>query len=289
MTPFLEILAILSVAACAAAAGYFFNQDVIRWFGSRFDREAEKYRLAAKRMLKHPDEKGIRIVFGVSLGLCGFFWLLVIPGILLKSVTAIVFFELGWRAPAKIVRLQYRRRLRRFQDQLIDALTLVSNSLRAGLSLNQALQMAGQEMPDPSGEEYRHLISQQQFGQSLEAGLQEMAERLPHDDFRLVVETVLILKETGGNMAETFDTITSTMRERHRVTGKIRTLTAQGVFQAVIIGLMPVGLLLMFNVIAPKFVAPLFDSPLGWGCLGLVLILELVGIFSMKKIVSIKV
>jgi tight adherence protein B len=100
---------------------------------------------------------------------------------------------------------------------------------------------------------------------------------------------VVILKETGGNMAETFQTIVSTVRERQKVEKKIEAMTAQGNMQAIIVTMVPVILLIVFLALDPNYVMPLFTKPLGWVCLAMIVSLQIIGLVVMKKIVTIKV
>ena len=124
---------------------------------------------------------------------------------------------------------------------------------------------------------------------SVEDALNEFGERIPRQDVQMFVTAVVILKETGGNMAETFQTIVSTVRERQKVEKKIEAMTAQGNMQAIIVTLVPLLLLGVFLALDPNYVMPLFTRPLGWFCLALIVSLQIIGLVVMKKIVTIKV
>jgi tight adherence protein B len=141
----------------------------------------------------------------------------------------------------------------------------------------------------PLSQEFSLVLNKVRLGMSVEDALNEFGERIPRQDVQMFVTAVNILKETGGNLAETFQTITTTVRERQKVEKKIEALTAQGNMQAIIITLVPLMLLGIFLVLDPPYVMPLFTKPLGWVCLALMLTLQVVGLYVMRKIVTIKV
>lgn len=183
----------------------------------------------------------------------------------------------------------HKRRVRKFEEQFVDGLTLVSNAIRSGLSLQQAFEMASLESPRPFGEELAQVLSEVRLGASMEEALHNLEGRIPLEDLQMVVQSICILRETGGNIIETFQTMTSTIRERQKVHGKIRVLTTQGLVQGVIIFCMPFALCLALYLLAPEFILPLFTTPLGWIFILIALTLQTVGAWVMKKIVMIKV
>ena len=124
---------------------------------------------------------------------------------------------------------------------------------------------------------------------TVEDALNDFGERIPRPDVQMFVTSVNILKETGGNLAETFQTIEGTIRDRQKVEKKIEAMTAQGIMQGIIITLVPFFLLLVFVVIDPNYIKPLFTKPLGWFALFLMLSLQIIGGVMIKKVVTIKV
>lgn len=178
---------------------------------------------------------------------------------------------------------------KKFEAQFVDGLTLIANAVKAGLSLQQAIEMAADEMPRPFCSEMAQVISEVKMGASIEDALKRLSSRLVIDDLNIVVQSVCILRETGGNIVETFQLITNTIRERQKVEGRIKVLTSQGITQGVIILCMPFFLSFILYFVSPDFILPLFKNPLGWGMILIALSLQCVGAFFIKKIVNVKI
>ncbi len=166
---------------------------------------------------------------------------------------------------------------------------MAASALRSGLSLPQALDLVTREMPAPIGQEFALALKEQRVGKTLEEALDAMADRLPSLDLALVVNAVLVLRETGGNLSETFDTIVHTISERDKVRGKIKTLTAQGVAQGIILTGMPFVLAWVLHLLNPDYMRPLFTTLAGWVLLFFMGLMLLVGGLMIRKIVSIDV
>ena len=153
----------------------------------------------------------------------------------------------------------------------------------------QAMQRVTEIMGAPIRNEFQQVITQTQFGQSLEEALVDLGERIPKPDVQMFVTAINILKETGGNMAETFETIVYVIRERQKVEKKIQAMTAQGLMQGLIVSMIPLVLVGVFFVIDPAFIMPMFNTTLGLVLCFVMLTLEIIGGLIIKKIVTIKV
>lgn len=188
-----------------------------------------------------------------------------------------------------IERLRCRRRCRQADAQLPDALTLLANALRAGLAFPQALEMAAIELPAPLGEELAAAVAQLKLGSTIEEALGHLRRRLPTEEIALVVQSVAILRRTGGNLAQTFTTLAATVEGRLRVEERIRVLTAQGVIQGAVLAAMPWALALALHVVAPDYLAPLFSTRLGWALVALAALLEVAGALWLRRVVWIRV
>ncbi|MCB0326643.1 MAG: type II secretion system F family protein, partial [Bdellovibrionales bacterium] len=171
----------------------------------------------------------------------------------------------------------FNRRLSIFNEQLIDALTLMSNSLKSGLNLSQSLQIIVQEFQNPISQEFALVLSQEKIGLTLDEALEKMVERLPSQDLSVAIHSILILRETGGDLSETFDTIATTIRERKKVSGKIKAMTQQGRTQGIGLLIIPFALLFLMYFVNPPLVMPMFTTQLGWIMIGLMLILQTIG------------
>ena len=196
---------------------------------------------------------------------------------------------LAFRLPRPILNQLLRQRARKLNLQLIDGLTLMANALRSGLSLMQTIQIVVDEMPNPLSQEMNLILSEQRVGVPVEKAFQNFAERINLEDIEMFVTSIIVLRETGGNLAETFDTIVNTIRERLKLENKISAMTTQGVMQGTIVTLMPFGLMILLYMIDPGHMKPLFTTIPGYIMLATMLTLQLIGGLMIKKIVTIKI
>jgi tight adherence protein B len=182
-----------------------------------------------------------------------------------------------------------QQRVKKYQNQMVDALTLLSNGIRAGLSMPQAIGMVVDEMPAPVSQEFNLVLQQTRIGVPLDEALDNLNKRVKTQDNEMFVTSVNILRETGGNLAEVFDTIVVVIRERIRLQQKIDTFTAQGMFQGLVIFSMPYALIVINGSSDPEYFGLMFAT--GWGLFFffLILVFSGVGMWVILKIVKIKV
>jgi tight adherence protein B len=185
---------------------------------------------------------------------------------------------------------------RKFDDQLADALMLMSNSLRAGFSFMQSMEMVAREAPSPISDEFYRITQEIAIGVPVPEALTSMTDRIKSLDLALVVTAVIIQREVGGALAQLLELIAEVIRERQRIKGEIRTLTAQGRLTGAILGFMPftVGFLIWFMSSVsspgePSFIDPLLSTQLGNMILAGAVIWQMLGFFIIMKIVNIKV
>lgn len=216
-------------------------------------------------------------------------FLLILPQIIPASIFGFVITLGMWFVPKGVVDYMFHKRLVKFQFQMIDGLGLMANGMKSGLSIVQSLGMVKQEMPDPLAQEFDYVLKQQQLGISVEDAFQNMAKRLPSEDVNMFVTAVVILKETGGNLAETFETIVYTIRERIKIEQKISAMMAQNLAQGAIVFCMPYAMFAMFYFSDPAFLEPMFNEPIGWALIAVALTLQMIGGFMIYKIIQIKV
>jgi tight adherence protein B len=200
-----------------------------------------------------------------------------------------VFAAAGYFIPRGVVMYLRRKRLATIDDQLVDALHLMSNGLKAGLSLQQSLELVVREMKPPIADEFGRLMKEIHLGRLMDDALRRFIDRVPLEDLRLAIDSVLTLRETGGDLSQTFEVVAKTIVERKKVEGKIKSMTAQGMTQGILMCCMPLFMMLMFTFISPDYMAPLFDSVLGWIALTFILLLDLTGLFLMFKLVKVEV
>lgn len=228
-------------------------------------------------------------MWALSFGLGGFFFLLFWPNIIVGLIFGGLITILGWQIPKYLMDFLYEQRCTKFVDQMVDAMTIMSNGIKSGLSAPQAMERVVENMQNPISQEFALVLSQTRLGVSLEEALNSLGTRVPKPDVQMFVVAINILKETGGNMAETFATITETIRERQKIQKKIEALTAQGLMQGVILTLVPFVLLAVFFFIDPNFIKPLFNTTLGLVFLFVMLSLQVIGGLVIRKLVKIEV
>ncbi len=182
-----------------------------------------------------------------------------------------------------------RSRLKAFSCQLSDALELVARALRAGHSLAAGMHVVAEEMPSPIADEFGRVYEEQNLGIPIEEALKSMCERVPNLDLRFFVTSVLIQRQTGGDLSEILDKIGYVIRERFRILGQVQALTAEGRLSGVILIALPFGIFIMMLYIKPDYVEKLWTHELGIQMSVFALVAQLVGALVIKKIVNIKV
>lgn len=206
-----------------------------------------------------------------------------------NPVTGLLALLLFLAADFVFVQRRITKRLDNFQRQLADCLSLVANSLRAGFSFLQTMEIISREMEPPMSTEFERVMRDTSLGKSLDEALHDMDERVGSADFSLVVTAVLIQQQVGGNLATILDTIRETISERIRLRREIGTLTAQGRATGMILACIPVALAIFFYTLAPSFIQPLITTTIGHIAIGAAIILEIIGFIIIHKIVDIKI
>lgn len=191
--------------------------------------------------------------------------------------------------PALVLRFVVARRQKAFGAQLPDALTSLAGSLRAGRSLGQALEAMSHELPDPIGREFRKVVAEVRLGFTLPDALADASKRIASDDFRWTVLAVQIQAEVGGNLAELLDQVASTMRERSRMKGEVKALTAEGRASALMLVIMVPALGLAMWTMNPSYMKPLFSTSTGHVMLGISSVMIAGGYAWMSKMAKIDV
>jgi tight adherence protein B len=207
-------------------------------------------------------------------------------------LSALIGAGIGALLPGLYVRSQKSKRLVRFNDQLPDMLNLVVNGLRAGYSTLQAMEAVSKELPAPISDEFRRVVQEMQLGIPMERALDNLLRRIPSEDLDFVVTAINVQREVGGNLAEIMDVISYTIRERVRIKGEIRALTAQAVYSGRALALMPIGLLCILWFLNRSYVMEFFNAKnalCGGIALGLAAILIGFGYFVMTRIGNVEV
>ncbi len=207
-------------------------------------------------------------------------------------LSALIGAGIGAFLPNLYVKSQQSKRLVRFNDQLPDMLNLVVNGLRAGYSILQAMEAVSKELPPPICDEFRRVVQEMQLGIPMEKALDNLLRRIPSEDLDFVVTAINVQREVGGNLAEIMDVISYTIRERIRIKGEIRALTAQATYSGRALALMPLGLLCILWFLNRAYVMEFFkkDNILcGSIALGIAGGMIIAGYFVMTRIANVEV
>lgn len=207
----------------------------------------------------------------------------------LNPVTGLLAVLLFLAADFVFVQRRIAKRLNNFQRQLADCLSLVANSLRAGFSFLQTMEIISREMEPPMSTEFSRVMRDTSLGKSLDEALHDMDERVGSADFSLVVTAVLIQQQVGGNLATILDTIRETISERIRLRREIGTLTAQGRAAGIILACIPIVLFMFFYLTSPEFIKPLLSTSIGHFAIGAAVVMEVIGFIIINRIVNIKI
>ncbi|MDQ5897093.1 MAG: tight adherence protein [Pseudomonadota bacterium] len=203
-----------------------------------------------------------------------------LAGLLLGAALA----ALPWMQVAR----QRRRRILRLETQFPEALDLMGRALRAGHALPVAVRLCGDELAAPLGAEFALLADELQYGVPFDQALHHLAERVPLDDIGYFTAAVLIQREAGGNLAELIDNIAALVRQRMKLHGQVRTLSAEGRLSALILTLLPFGVGLMVHLISPDFMQVLWTEPAGQKLSGAALVLIVIGQLWMRRVVRLR-
>ena len=211
-------------------------------------------------------------------------------------VALVVFFLLGIYFPRFYLKYRQGKRIKQFSQQLPDTITLLANSLRAGSSFLQGIELVTREARPPISEEFTRVVRDMQLGLALQPALNNLVRRVDSEDLELMVTAIQIQAQVGGNLATVLDSIAFTIRERVRIQGEIKTLTAMQRYSGYVITLLPVGLAGILFLISPGYMAAMVENPPALLGLPMGVVLFAVGLLSMglgyvfiRKIVDIKV
>jgi len=287
MMIFYVALALLLIAVIIFSASSV--ERVGSWWGTRTGKYASWMTIEFEGMFRElSPEKANRIITWTTVGglLIG---LLLGDGILGRAIAMTILGLAGYFGPWGIVLYMRYKRLDAIDNQLVDSLLLMSNGLKAGLSLQQAMELVVREIKPPISDEFGRMVKEIHLGRLTDDALRRFRERVPLEDVNIAIEAILTLRETGGNLSETFDVIAHTITERKKVQGKIKSLTAQGMSQGVLVCLMPWGMMLLFSMLDASYMAPFFTTALGWMMITTVFVLDAAGMYLMFHLVKVDV
>lgn len=209
--------------------------------------------------------------------------------IVFNPILAVLATVFGFFLPMLLVKHYRKRRIKKFNVQLVDALQAMANAFKAGLTFPQAIEHVAREAMPPLSQEFGLFVKEVKLGVPLEEALVNMGRRVGSDDLELVVVSTNIARQLGGNMAEMFETISTVIRERFRLEGKIDALTSQGKLQGWIVAAMPAVLGLVLNYMRPDLMEPMMNHIFGYILVTIIAIMEIMGILIIRRIVNIDI
>ncbi len=222
--------------------------------------------------------------------------------LILAGVSALVAVQLSgwiWSAPAAAVFggalpvvfavQKKRRRLAQFEKQFPDALDILVGALRAGLAFSGAIQVVAEECPAPVSKEFTVVFEENRLGLDMREALRNLAQRIDSAELRMFVTAVILQRETGGNLAEILEGTAHVIRERFRILGEVRALTASQRFSGMVLSVLPLAMAGLITVMAPEYMVTLLKDPMGKYLIGGALGLQIVGFLIIRRIVAIKV
>lgn len=216
----------------------------------------------------------------VPAGLAALFQAGMMPSVTLAAIGAFL--------PILYIKIKKGNRIKAFEAQLGDTLIMMCNGLRSGFSFQQAMENVASDMPAPIGIEFGRVCNEIRYGATMEEALNNMSERVKSPDLMLVVSAVLIQRTTGGNLSEILTTISQTIRDRIKIKGEINSITAQGRMSGMIIGALPICIAAVLMVVNPEYMETFFTTAAGNIMLAVSIVMEVLGFFAIRKVVTIE-
>ena len=267
---------------------FFFSLVIFTVLAKAYEQYQERYVAKSMNALSDMflviDPRQMLVLNVASMCLLGILSYILFNPILCVGATIFGFF-----LPMLMVKHYRKRRIKKFNVQLVDALQAMANAFKAGLTFPQAIEHVAREAQAPLAQEFGLFVKEVKLGVTLEEALMNMGKRVGSDDLELVVVATNIARQLGGNMAEMFETISNVIRERFRIEGKIDALTSQGKLQGWVVAAMPAILGMVLNYMRPDLMEPMMDRWFGYVLVTLIAIMEVMGILIIRRIVNIDI
>jgi tight adherence protein B len=256
-----------------------------RWFNSRQNEQASMAADALQGMFIFTETQKLQSLYlGALILLPVVAW--VLTGSVMIVGTCVV---AAFVAPRWLVKHLQQRRLNLFEQQLPDALLMITGALRAGASLPMALDAVATEAKAPVAQEFELLLRELRLGVDFSVALRNLETRVPVGDLAMVTAGMALSREVGANLAETLDSIAKTIRAKLQMEGKIKSLTAQGKMQGLVMACLPFFLIAVLKFMEPEAMEPMFNTWYGWATVAVIVVADMVGYFFIRKIVAIDV
>jgi len=275
----------IAVFLCVAFGGYLLARSSTRFWGRYQETFTEQARFNLTDMFMFMDAGTLFRLNAVALAVIPALILLVTGNPLLAGVALLLITVL----PKKTYRWLRQRRIDKIQQQLPDGLMMVAGSMRAGLGFAPALESLARDVEPPLAQEFALVLREQRMGVKMEEALTHFNDRVPVPDVTLFVSAVNISREVGGNLADSMASLGETLRRRLIMEGKVKSLTAQGRLQGIVMALMPVGIITFLSFAYPGTMHAMYHTPLGWAVIAVAAVMEYLGYCMCRKITSIDI
>jgi tight adherence protein B len=267
---------------------FFFSLVIFTVLAKAYEQYQERYVVKSMNdlsdMFLFIDARQLLVLNIASMCLLG-----ILTYIIFNPILCVIATIFGFFLPIILVKHYRKRRIKKFNVQLVDALQAMANAFKAGLTFPQAIEHVAREAQPPLSQEFGLFVKEVKLGVPLEEALINMGRRVGSDDLELVVVATNIARQLGGNMAEMFETISSVIRERFRLEGKIDALTAQGKLQGWVVAAMPAILGIVLNYMRPDLMEPMMDHWFGYVLVTVIAIMEVLGVLIIRRIVNIDI
>ncbi len=279
------VIVVLIVGGSMAAITLLLSPLFSERYSDFQEKQVKKVELALDELLLPIPRDKLNLLYIISV---------LTSGVVLYLITTNIFLSLlgflfGSIIPMMVVRIMEENRRKKFLDQLVDALGILSSSLKAGLTLPQAFEVIVEEMPSPTKEEFTLILHQIKIGVPLEEALARLRKRIRNDDVDIIVISVLVARDTGGNVTEVFSNLAKMIREKKKLMRRVQVLTVQGRLQAMIISAMPFFFVPFVLSQDPHHFDIFFQDQVGQFLLVYAIISQLLGLFFVKKLGKIEV
>ncbi len=225
----------------------------------------------------------------VTLWISITFFPAVIAALLLSNTfLAIILVAIGAASPILFMKVKKKKRTKMFETQLADALQIASNSLRSGLSFQQAMETISKDMMAPISSEFGRAVKEMNMGLSMDEALENVQKRVESNEFKIAVIAVSVQRQTGGNLSDILETIAGTLKERFDLKREVASITATGKLSGGVVAALPVIVTIILNLVSPGYLNPMLESNIGKVALIAAVVMEFLGILVIRKITTIK-
>lgn len=275
----------LAVFACVTLLGFLLARSSTVFWGRYQETFTEQARFNLADMFMFMDTHNLFRINIVAIAVVPVLLWLATGNPLLAIGALVLIFVL----PKKVYAMLRQRRMDRIQQQLPDGLMMIAGSMRAGLGFTPALESLARDIEPPLAQEFALVLREQRMGVKLDDALVHFNDRVPVQDVTLFVSAVGISREVGGNLAEILASLSDTLRRRQIMEGKVKSLTAQGRLQGIVMAMMPAGLAAFLTLAYPDTMHAMYHTPIGWIVLAICAVMEYLGYRMCRKIMSIDI